>query len=242
MKTHFIADTHIDHEGIIDMAGRWDCGTIEEHTGVVLEGINSAVSEADRLIFAGDVAWRSITNFLAAIRCKNVHLINGNHDKASFGKAFKSVADVDIFSLPGDHKVFVSHYPHCYWPASHYGSLHLYGHVHADREETLDLAFPGRRSMDCGIDNAYRLLGKRRPFSEGEIIDILASRPGHDDVSFYKKLQDARREKWINETTKRIVRWPDGFETDYEDFDYELHWSHRSDDFQIVRVPIDYEV
>jgi hypothetical protein len=51
-----------------------------------------------------------------------------------------------------DHeRIFVSHYPHAYWPRSHKGCLHVYGHVHAEREATLDAALPGRRSPVDGL-------------------------------------------------------------------------------------------
>jgi hypothetical protein len=49
--------------------------------------------------------------------------------------------------------------------------------------------------MDCGVDNALKLLGEIRPFSEDEIIDILGSRPGHDDVAWYEEQRKARKRK-----------------------------------------------
>jgi hypothetical protein len=61
--------------------------------------------------------------------------------------------------------------------------------MHRQREATLDVAFPGRRSMDVGVDNAKHLLGEYRPFSEDEVLEILLKRPGHDILSFYKEFQ-----------------------------------------------------
>ncbi len=61
---------------------------------------------------------------------------------------------------------------------SHHGAIHLYGHSHSSAEEGLDKKFPGRRSMDVGIDNAYRLLGEYRPFSWDEIKHRLLSKQG----------------------------------------------------------------
>ncbi len=57
------------------------------------------------------------------------------------------------------------------------------------REETLDNIYPQRRSMDVGLDNAVKVLGEYRPFSEQEIWDILSVRYGHDRVSFYREYQ-----------------------------------------------------
>lgn len=193
MRTFFTADDHFAHENILKITDRdLHFSSSEEHDDALLEGINSTVGENDRLFVLGDFAWRAGESFTNRIRCKNLHLIFGNHDRAGFGKLFKSVEDTAIVKLQG-HKVFLSHYPHAYWPSSHRGSLHLYGHVHAEREETLDACFPGRRSMDCGVDNAKLLLGSYRPFSEDEIIDILMARPGHDQVEWYDQQRAARR-------------------------------------------------
>lgn len=193
MITHFTADTHLQHEGILDMQAR-PYPSIDAHDDAIVESFNRCVGKDDRLVILGDVAWRTVDSFLARLVCKNVHLIVGNHDKASYGKHFKSVADVGEFKI-GEHKIFCSHYPHAYWPASHYGSIHLYGHVHGDREDTLDAAFPGRRSMDCGLDNAFNVFGERRPFHQQEILDLMLVRPGHDKVDFYKRKQETRLRK-----------------------------------------------
>lgn len=187
MTNFFSADWHLDHEGVLAMSGRL-FRNIVEHNDAIISIANRTVGKNDRLWILGDVGWASIDNYLDRLVCKDVHLVWGNHDKKSFGKKFKTAQDVAEIKL-GEHKVFLSHYPHAFWPASHHGSLHLYGHHHRQREDTLDSLFPGRRSMDVGIDNALHLLGEYRPFSEAEIISILASRPGHDPVDFYKDFQ-----------------------------------------------------
>ena len=184
MKTCAIADPHFQHEGVLQMSDRV-FPTIDAHDDEVLENINSLVDRDDTLIIAGDFSWRAPDSYLERIRCRNIHIIIGNHDKPSIGRKVKvkSCADVGIWKMLC-HDVFVSHYPHCYWPASHYGSLHIYGHLHDQREETMDLAFPGRRAIDCGVDTAFRLFGKYRPFIDKELVDILMARPGHDPVEF----------------------------------------------------------
>lgn len=195
MKTYFTADTHFAHEKVLTITDRdLHFASVEQHDDALIGGINSTVGEGDRLFILGDFAWRAGESFTKRIRCRNLHLIFGNHDRTNFGKLFKSVEDTAIVRIQG-HKVFLSHYPHAYWPSSHRGSLHLYGHVHAEREETLDAAFPGRRSLDCGVDNAKLLLGEYRPFSEDEVISILMARPGHDQVEFYDQQRAARRDR-----------------------------------------------
>jgi len=60
----------------------------------------------------------------------------------------------------------------------------LYGHIHdnAEKEAILDKAFPGRRSMDIGVDAAKRLLGEYRPFAESEVLSFIGARLGHEEL------------------------------------------------------------
>jgi len=195
MTYHFIADLHFDHDGVLEMSNRRfpNIATHDEH---MINQINKYVSINDRIFVLGDVGFHSIENYLKLIVCKDIHLIWGNHDKGSFGKYFRSqqdVLEIKIGPQPDQHKVWLSHYAHAYWPSSHYGAFHLYGHTHGQRERTLDLVFPGRRSIDVGVDNALYYLGEYRPFSEHDIIKILGPRPGHDPVSFYKEFQSASK-------------------------------------------------
>lgn len=185
MKTFFTADTHFEHERVLAMSGR-PFASIEEHDDILLYNINYLVGRGDRLFILGDVCWRAEESWMKKIVCKNVHVIYGNHDRPKIGRFVKTAEDVAEVKI-GGHYVWLSHYPAAYWPRSHHGSFHLYGHMHAAREATLDAAFPGRRSMDVGVDNAKRLLGHYRPFIEDEVIAILSNRPGHDPVDWYKQ-------------------------------------------------------
>jgi len=195
-KTWFTADTHFGHDRIMEMTGR-PYKHIDEHDREVIYTINKYVAEEDRLFILGDFAWRAAQSYVDRIRCPNLHLIWGNHDRANFGKAFKTTEDVTEIKL-GEIKVFLSHYPHCYWPSSHYGSLHLYGHLHSERERTLDEIWPTRRSMDVGLDNIRRLFGELRPIQDVEIINRLMARPGHDPVTFYREQEQKRLAEHLN--------------------------------------------
>lgn len=196
---YLLADTHFGHKNLIDKMGR--ALTSEEHDGLILESINKIVTRSDYFYILGDFALVDIAGFRKQIKCPNLYLILGNHDrlKSSDYGLFTQVCEVKEIKLGpvGGHgeeyRCYLSHYPAAYWPASHYGSLHCYGHLHDAREETLDSVFPGRRSMDVGVDSALRILGEPRPFSELEILDILLSRPGHDPVSWYRERHEARR-------------------------------------------------
>lgn len=132
------------------------------------------------------------------INCKNIHLILGNHDhhiehnkilpncfyKTYVGQELiedKTLYDVKsrhLFSSVqhskavtiGKNKFFLSHFAHRVWDKSHRGIIHLYGHSHASIDDNWG------KSMDVGIDNAYKLLGEYRPFYLNEVLDIMDKR------------------------------------------------------------------
>ena len=66
----------------------------------------------------------------------------------------------------------MSHYAHRIWDKSHHGVCHLYGHSHSSLEH-----IEWGKSMDVGVDNAFRLFGQYRPFSMEEVTEILDKRP-----------------------------------------------------------------
>lgn len=184
MNTYFTADTHFQHFRIIELMNR-PFQTIEEHDAQLVHFINDTVQERDRLYILGDFAMKDPEGSRALIRCKNIIFLWGNHDPNKLKRVYPEVNDVLEHKFE-DQKIFMSHYPHAYWPSSHHGSMHLYGHCHGMREATLNQLFPARRSMDCGVDEAKRLLGAYRPFSLKEIQELILQRSGHDLVEWYR--------------------------------------------------------
>ena len=178
---YFTSDLHLNHEKIAIFTDR-PFKRLIEHDDAIIEGINLTVGEDDKLFILGDVSWRPPGAMLDRMVCQDRHLIWGNHDRANYAKDFRSAEDVAEIKI-GEDKIWLSHYAHAYWPASHRGSYHLYGHTHMAAEEELDRIWPERRSMDVGVDNAFRLLGSYRPFSWDEILQYLRPRKGHHQVS-----------------------------------------------------------
>lgn len=198
MKRYFMGDPHFGHGSIITMMARvnkhgklFSCQ--EEHDEALLDEINARVCWEDELIVAGDFAFDHPGKYRAKIKCKTVGLIRGNHDKYLVSvNTFGEVPDVfrTKARMPNDYfKVFISHYPHSYWDGSHRGWAHVYGHCHGQREEFLDDLFPGRRAMDVGVDNIYRLYGYFGPISEQTLYEYMAPREGHDDIRYYHDYQ-----------------------------------------------------
>ena len=161
----------------------------------IIDNVNKIVNQNDRLWHLGDFAWSDRNSSIAdtvrtwryyrdKLHCKNVFIVWGNHDPRADSTARHEISKLfngwyDLINTKVDgQKVVLSHYAMAIWDGRHHGSWHCYGHSHSNAEAWLDEIMPGRFSMDCGIDNAYKLLGAYRPFSWTEIRDIMAKRPG----------------------------------------------------------------
>jgi calcineurin-like phosphoesterase family protein len=152
---------------------------------------NKCVAEDDILWCLGDWAFQGIDNiwgFRKQLRCKEIHLILGNHDHhieknkqytIKEGNEERHTNIQDMFSSVqhykeldiGGRKFFLLHYAMRIWLGSHKGNYHLYGHSHSSLEDS-----PNGKSMDVGIDNAYKILKQYRPFHIDEVIKILDKR------------------------------------------------------------------
>lgn len=193
MNTWFTSDTHFGHTNISGPGvSRWKSGyrdfdSVWEMNKALVEGINKYVKEDDILYHLGDWSFGGIHNikiFRDSIICKNIHLVLGNHDEHIVDKEvkfhddsfnpielFSSVQDVLNLQL-GRTELFLSHYSHRVWNGSHKGIVHLYGHSHGSIPDF-------GRSMDIGVDVAYRMFGEYRPFNIGDITRIMEKREIH---------------------------------------------------------------
>ena len=186
---YFTADWHVDHANAMNFPGRVGM-SLDEWNGQLIENTNSLLESGDTLYMLGDYSFKNPSKYRTSIKCKNIWLIKGNHDpsmaqcKLAFGSE-RVVTTLEVKCNGVD--TFLSHYPHLHWPSSHYGSFHLFGHVHMQREAYWDAVpeLKERRALDVCPEHAFELLGSRRPFSEEEIYEILIKRKGHDPVEWY---------------------------------------------------------
>ena len=189
MTMYLTADLHFGCENLRKHT-RSEHATIEDHDAAILDAINSKVGRNDQLAILGDFCIKKPGRYRPGIRCRHIFFILGNHDKPQqiknvFGG---NVWQTKMLSLDRGH-VWCSHYPHCYWPQSHYGFCHAYGHLHynLEHEERMWQAFPERRSMDVGLESAKNSLGEARPFSETEFFELTLCFEGHGLVTPYPK-------------------------------------------------------
>lgn len=84
----------------------------------------------DTLWIVGDFCMEGRFDFAKAyrdrIKCRNVHLVWGNHDKRSIRPLFGQVLEQGMVKVDGQN-IWLNHYPMRSWDKSFHGSWHLYG-------------------------------------------------------------------------------------------------------------------
>lgn len=171
---YFTSDTHFYHKRIIEFCRATRKGeTAEEMTELMIEKWNDTVTPKDTVYHLGDVSWAGNDKTPGILARLNGHkiLIKGNHDH---GLNTESLSKFDLVAPYLVHKidktgVVMFHYPILEWDKMHYGSFHLYGHVHGK-----DMGIVGR-AMDVGIDT--RKTGDMGLYSWDEVREYMKDRP-----------------------------------------------------------------
>lgn len=180
----FSSDFHFSHQNIAGAkvsnwtSGYRDFDNVHEMNKCLTQTINKYVKAEDILYFLGDFCFgghKNTPTYRHSLVCQTIHLCRGNHDHHIdlYKDLFTSINDVMWCKERNDRPIFMSHYSHRVWEGSHKSYIHLYGHSH-------DSIPDYGKSMDVGVDVAYRMFGEYRPFSIDEIIEIMDKR----DVNF----------------------------------------------------------
>jgi len=177
MTVWFSADWHLGHAGIFthqaERAAAFEC--LDDMDAQILDRVNSVLRPGDELFFLGDFAWQASRygHYRQRVRVRKFNVVRGNHDSSSLARhcsLFKDMLLRKFQTSRGRVKIHMLHCPMLSWYGLHHGSVHLYGHSHGRYEAQLDEIFPGRRAMDVGIDNVFRLTGMWRPISLEEVV------------------------------------------------------------------------
>lgn len=148
----FTGDTHFSHDAIRRHSNR-PFSTTEEMDQALLHNINSCVDRRDTLYHLGDFAWRDIAGYRKKIKCKNIYLILGNHDRHSktgqpdkeYFKLFSGVYLLYRYKNPIlPNRIVLCHYPMRSWQNSVHGSWQFHGHTHG--------LVSVKRRIDVGVD------------------------------------------------------------------------------------------
>ena len=132
---YYISDLHIGHKSAIRFDER-PFADIDEMEREIIRRWNEKVTSDDDVYILGDVFYRykgKQADFLRKLRGR-LHLITGNHDKGLLKdeEALSCFADVDNLRMITDNgrQVVMCHFPIISWNMKHYGSYHVYGHIH----------------------------------------------------------------------------------------------------------------
>jgi calcineurin-like phosphoesterase family protein len=185
-QVYLTSDTHYGHKNICKATSSWTApnsagcrnfSSIEQMNQAIVDGINETVPENSLLIHCGDWSfggYKNIEKFRKQIRCKNVILLQGNHDH-HISQHFVEEGLFLEFTQIGFYQVesirFVcAHYPMAIWHQSHHDVPLFYGHVHGSYTSV-------GKSLDVGIDNMYKMKQQYTPISLREANGICLKKP-----------------------------------------------------------------
>lgn len=179
----FCADMHLKHSNIlrhqkqrIKAMNLKDENDIEGHDRYIIDMWLSQTKRNDHVYVIGDFIISNrdtavyILHKLKSKGCK-IHLIVGNHDKATLklDNMFESIDLIKVVDfkksvftfLEHDLSVVMCHYPMVTWPRKCHGSLHLFGHIHANKTEIDEGLTDGDLMLNVGLDtklSSYKLI------------------------------------------------------------------------------------
>lgn len=184
MTIFFTSDLHFGHKNVCRYTERQNVTTAEAHDEWLADIWNSQVTSKDVVWHMGDFSFhKDIEHTARLLRGLNgtKFMIKGNHDNRD---VMKRLHREQIIAWFGDYKEIrlqrhadekptsacLFHFPITAWHRQHYGALHLHGHCHANFHDGKG------KILDVGIDNAYKVLGEHRFFTEVEVLDYMAKR------------------------------------------------------------------
>lgn len=157
MTNFYTGDLHFYHSNIIKYENR-PFKNVDEMNKVMVEKWNAKVTKQDNVFIIGDFAFSTPDQAIDIASKLNgkKHLIFGNHDKVvrnnklvrecfEFCKEYHVVYENDL-------PIILFHYPIAVWDRKHYGSLHLYGHVHSNKGDHHPLLVDLKNAYNVGTD------------------------------------------------------------------------------------------
>ena len=158
-KIYYISDLHLGQENIIYMSHR-PFSSVEEMDKTLIENWNSVVNDDDHVYILGDLIYRApdVEKYLKQLK-GHLHLIRGNHDRCITNnnrcrKYFDSIDDYLEIVDNGEH-VVLFHYPIAEWNGyfrKTNPSIHLYGHIHNNKNRTSDIMDTTPNCYNVGAD------------------------------------------------------------------------------------------
>lgn len=154
---YFTSDTHFGHTNVIKYENR-PFETVEEMDEALIKNWNQKVKANDEVYILGDFSFYKAEKTMDILKRLNgkKYLIRGNHDyyldDKNFDKTlFESIND--YLSIKDNKNIIcMFHYPIAVWDRMHYGSIHLYGHIHS-KMELVDYKEKLAFNVGCDVNN-----------------------------------------------------------------------------------------
>lgn len=150
----FTSDQHFGHANIIKHCSRPFSTTVEMDEAMIARW-NSVVDDHDYVYHLGDFTLGTDVNIYARRLQGQIRFVTPpfHHDKRWLASGLMSALNIAIYPYMhydpyiGSKGTFMCHYPVAVWERKHYGSWHLYGHIH-NKEYVL----PGF-TFNVGVDH-----------------------------------------------------------------------------------------
>lgn len=169
-QVHFTSDLHFGHKNIVQYTDRGVATTQEDHDEWLIQLWNKQVGIHDTVYHLGDFLFNSrdpdrLAELLNRLNGWKIFIL-GNHDREEIFKKLELQYHHLLEVKHNGHKMVLCHYSMQVWNTSHYGTWHLFGHSHGTLEGI-------GKSVDVGLDSAYKLLGEHRFFNLDDLVKIM---------------------------------------------------------------------
>lgn len=166
----YISDLHFGHSNIIKFDHR-PFSDVEEMDRMLINFWNNRVQPEDNVYIIGDFCYRNGRAeewYLRQLK-GHKHLVIGNHDKNLLKneKAIAYFESVDKIMLvkEEDKHIVLCHYPLATWYRKEYGSWHIYGHIHKNKDDVYEFMMRHERALNAGC-----MINNYAPASLNELI------------------------------------------------------------------------
>jgi calcineurin-like phosphoesterase family protein len=188
---YFTADTHFNHEKVIEYSAR-PFVSCDEMNKALVSRWNEKISLKDIVYHLGDFGftrgmgvdpYQNIKNLLNQLN-GSINLILGNHDCQNYNQRILSLFASNSLlreKTVAGQRIIMCHYPMLTWAGKHKGSIMLCGHSHNNLPATRKEATQIGKILDIGVDgnNFY-------PYSFDEIMLIMDKKPMSPENSLFK--------------------------------------------------------
>jgi len=151
MTRYVISDLHLDHENIIKYCDR-PFDMVEEMNERLIENWNETVDKDARVVFLGDLAFRSddeeLREWLEELN-GNIVFVEGNHDLVDDTVDSLASHEYHVFEH-GDYEFFCTHYPEKVLPD--WDGWVIHGHHHNNHPDEYPFVDFDARRVNVSVE------------------------------------------------------------------------------------------